>query len=270
MKKVSIIAAVVIVVAVVAYVWVSKKSETGKKEVETEKVDPNAFRQDQIEAIVMAELDSIANIWASRPAVVNAFKDGEFKFSEQELKVKPDYLLSPDVVNNLNLMSQKYRAIGMLAIDMTVADNYKMDTEAYKAAIKKLVIDVNDPAIKLGVDVDEEYIRNVFNKEKENNRINYFWEVCAAINVENLYVVSKNIDKLLTAFDDKAAENFTWHIVMLTIALENLAEYDADIRALVANLAPLKSLDAINVAQFKEQLESIAPQVEAIRNSLLK
>lgn len=262
MKKFSFIVA-----AAAALVFASCGNKTQQVE---ESQDTVSFEQSQIEAKIMVELDSIADEWCKLPPVAGVLSNGKIQLSDEELKAQPTYLLAPDAANDLTLLSQKYRAIGMLAVDMKVAELYKMDVDAYKAAISKIGSDVNDPSLKPFDSMSAEDVKAVYVAEKENGRINLFWELAAAVVVEQLYVMSQNSDKFLPAFDDKSASDLTYHIALLKLSLDDLATYDNNIKELVEVLAPLNELNAISVEQLKEQLAKMKPQIEAARAALLK
>jgi len=264
MKKISFLAA-----AAAAMVMVSCGG--GKTAQDTETRDSLiSFEQSQIEQKIMVELDSVASLWTKLNPVEGIFENGKIQLSEDELKVKPDYLLDLSCVNDLSLLSQKYRALGMLIVDKKVAKLYNMDEEGYKSALTKLATDVNDPAIQLMANPTPEDVQKFYDEERENGRINFFWEASAAAIMENLYVIVQNTEKFLPALDDQAASDLTYHIALLKISLDDLAAYDENIRNLDTILAPLDELNAISVAQLAQQLETMKSQIEAARGELLK
>ncbi|MBO5233285.1 MAG: hypothetical protein J6B33_03130 [Prevotella sp.] len=243
----------------------------GKKtDANQESKDSVSFEQSQIEQKVMAELDSVADIYNSLNPVEGVFANGKIQLSDEELKAKPAYLYDLKNIDNLSLLSQKYRALGVLAVDAKVAEIYKMDSDAYAAAIAKIATDVNDPAVKFNKDYSAEDLKAFYAAEKENGRLNFFWEASAAAVVENLFVLSQNVDKFLPAFDDKSASEFSYHVALLKLSLDDLAEYDTHIKELVDILAPLNELNAINVDQLKEQIGKMKPQIETARAQMLK
>ncbi len=263
MKKFSFIVA-----AAAALVFASCGNKTQQV---AESTDTVSFEQSQIQEKIMVELDSIADEWGKLAPVEGVFANGKIVLSEEELKAQPTYLLAPNAADDLTLLSQKYRALGMFTVDYQVAKLYKMDTEAYKAAMAKIVADINDPAAAFKeTDNTPEAIKAYYLAEKENGRINLFWEQSAAIVVEQLYVMSQNAEKFFPAFDDKSASDLTYHIALLKLSLDDLATYDNNIKEIVEVLAPLNELNAISVDQLKEQVAKMKPQIEAARAALLK
>ncbi len=232
--------------------------------------DSVSFEQSQIEEKIMVELDSIANIYTNLPAVEGVLSNGKIALSDDEIKAKPTYLMDVKTIDDLSLLSQKYRALGVLTVDAKVAELYKMDVDAYKAAVAKIATDVNDPSIKFSDKFTAEDFKARYASAKENGRLNFFWETATAATVEQLYVISQNVDKFLPAFDDKSASDFTYHIALLKLSLDDLAEYDNNIKSLAEILAPLNEINAISVAQLKEQIAKVKPQIEAARAQILK
>ena len=77
-------------------------------------------------------------------------------------------------------------------------------------------------------------------------------------------------DGLRRAIDDEAAENMTFRMILLTDAMDRLADYDANVAELNDAMQPLKVLDALTVDQLKSQLMELKGDIEVVRNSLLK
>ncbi len=233
--------------------------------------DTISFEQTQIEQRIMAELDSIANLWNSTQQVQNMYNNGKLSLTNDELKAKPTYLLKAEEVSDLSLLSQKYRAFGIYAIDREIADLYNMDVTDLDAAMQKIAVEIGDPAIGAYSKVESNSdIKAFYVAEKEAGRVNLFWETVAAAVVENLYVMSQNSEKFLNVFDDKLATDLSYQINLLHISLDELATYDSNIKELDEMLAPLSQVNATSAAQLKEQVGKIKPQIAAIRAELLK
>ena len=110
----------------------------------------------------------------------------------------------------------------------------------------------------------------LYNAMSENGRINFFWQLVSTSLVEQLYVISQNSEKFLSAFDDDAASNITFRIVLLTDAVARLAEYDEEIVPVAKAIEPLVVLNAISVDQLKTQVAEAKEEIVAARNALLK
>ena len=249
-----------------------KKAETSE---ETEK----CFEQQQIEAYIKVQVDSLASEFSkmSRSPFIAALKEGRIELTEEEKQVKPEYLIDPASVNDLVTLSQKYRAVSVLCADKLIANAYGMPIDEYDAAIKKLIVDIDDPAFKLFQENDEKgveqqkLIEDFYNAEDKNGRINFFWDTTTAFLVEELYIISQDpSNKFIECFDDQAADNVTYRIILFQNALENLKAYDFSLESLCTAIKPLNKLNAINAQQFKEQIADMNKDIKVLRENLLK
>ena len=147
-----------------------------------------------------------------------------------------------------------------------------MSHAEYKKAINKLAADINDPSFKAIEDANTifETTSTLYDEMEKNGRINYFWQLAASALVEQLYVINQNADKFLTAFNDDAAANVTFRIVLVLDAVNRLAQYDPDIEPVAQAIAPLEALNATTVAEMKEQLAKTKEQIIAARKALVK
>ena len=135
----------------------------------------------------------------------------------------------------------------------------------------KLAADVNDPAFK---DIDDastifETTQALYENMEQNGRINYFWQLAAAAVVEQLYIANQNSEKFLSVFDDKAADNVTFRIVVILDAINRLAQYDPEVKPVADALAPLSVLNATSVDELKTQLEAAKDKIAAARAALI-
>jgi hypothetical protein len=186
--------------------------------------------------------------------------------------VKPDYLLDAAVADNATTLAEKYRVLSALVVDLKIAALYDMPTEDYDKAITKLMADISDPSFKEIEDQNTIYETNqsLYNAMDKNGRINYYWQMAAAVLVEQLYVLNQNTDKFITVFDDDAAANVTFRIILLQDAIERLSAYDTELVPVAKAIEPLKTLNAIDVEQLKEQLAKVAVEVADAREALVK
>ena len=267
MKKLSILA---VAFAAIAFAACGNKSANN-----TESADSvvKSFEQEQIEASIKMHVDSLASEVGKLKQLPFLQKDneGSFKLTKEEKQVKPDYLLNPSVAENATTLAEKYRVMAALEVDKSVAKLYEMPLEDYDKAITKLAADINDPSFKVLENSDAaETPQALYDAMNENNRINYFWQVAAASLVEQIYCASKNSDKFLAAFDDDAAANTTFRVVLILDALNRLSEYDPDIKPVAEALATLDALNATTVSELKTQLAECKEQIEAARKAITK
>ena len=105
---------------------------------------------------------------------------------------------------------------------------------------------------------------------EKNGRINYFWQMASAALVEQLYITNHNSDKFLSIFNDEAASNVTYRIVLILDAINRLSEYDPEVKGIATALAPLEVLNATTVTELKEQLSTAKDKINTARQALIK
>ena len=267
MKKLSVLA--------IAFAAIAFAACGGKKSAQAEEATDSvkSFEQQQIEASIKMHVDSIASELGKLKTLpfLQEGKDG-ITLTKQEKQVKPDYLLTPSVADEATTLSEKYRILSALSVDKKIAALYEMPTEDYEKAITKLASDINDPSFKAIEDANTifETTTTLYDEMEKNGRINYFWQLAAAALVEQLYVINQNSEKFLSNFNDDAAANVTFRIVLILDAVNRLAQYDPDIEPVAKAIAPLDALNATTVAEMKEQLAKTKEQINAARKALVK
>ena len=85
-----------------------------------------------------------------------------------------------------------------------------------------------------------------------------------------LFVANQNSDKFLSVFDDEAAANVTFRVVLILDAINRLAQYDPEIKPVAEAMAPLDVLNATTVDELKAQLAEAKDKIEAARSALIK
>ena len=267
MKKLSVLA--------IAFAAIAFAACGGKKSAQAEEATDSvkSFEQQQIEASIKMHVDSIASELGKLKTLpfLQEGKDG-ITLTKQEKQVKPDYLLTPSVADEATTLTEKYRIMSALSVDKKIAALYEMPTEDYEKAITKLASDINDPSFKAIEDANTifETTTTLYDEMEKNGRINYFWQLAAAALVEQRYVINQNSEKFLSNFNDDAAANVTFRIVLILDAVNRLAQYDPDIEPVAKAIAPLDALNATTVAEMKEQLAKTKEQINAARKALVK
>lgn len=266
-KSLSIVAAALSLVMVVAC-GPRQNGKAAKAEAEKSQAELQA------EQLIKIHLDSLASelVKVNPIGIVGSVKDGKIVLSDAEKLVKPEYLADAAVANDAQTLSQKYRAIALLCVDKEIAALYDMPVEEYNASLAKLYADVNDPSLKTfseGLEL-KEAVNNFYNAAVENGREPLFWDAITTALVEQMYVASQNTDKFIAAFDDDSASSFTWYTALLTLAVEDLANANADYAPLNESLKPLVKINAINVEQFKEQLDAVKDELAVSHANILK
>lgn len=269
MKKLSFFA---VALAAIAFAACGGSNNSAEQEVTEDSA--KVFAQEQIEENIKMQIDSIASEISKLPAL-NVFtetEDGKLALTEQEKQVKPDYLLDVKQVEEVVTLSSKYRVLAILNIDKVVAKAYDMPVDEYDAAITKLAADINDPAFAV-LDGEGTYAavtQRYYDAEEENGRINYFWQVATASLIEQLYIITQNVDKYITSIDDEAAANLTLRIAILQDAIDRLTEYDPELVPVSDAIAPLSTLNATTQEELKSQLVELKGEIAAARAILVK
>jgi hypothetical protein len=266
MKKLSVLA--------IAFVAIAFAACGGKKTQATEEADTlKSFEQQQIEASIKMHFDSIAAEISKLPQLPFLQENnGGLALTKEEKQVKPDYLLSPSVADEATTLAEKYRILSALNVDKKIASLYEMPVEDYDKAIAKLSADINDPSFKNIEDSGTLYETStaLYEGMEQNGRINQFWQLASAALVEQLFVASKNSDKVLSIFDDEAAANVSFRIVLILDAVNRLAQYDPEIKPIADAIAPLDVLNATTVDELKTQVNEAKDKIEAARKAIIK
>lgn len=207
----------------------------------------------------------------------SAKQDGRISLTNKEKLVKPTYLLDPAIVSTLVTFSQKYRAISMFAVDKAIADLYEMPGNDYNNAILALLTDLGDEAISIfastpwiDLETSKDAMKCLAEDEYAAGRQCYFWEGVAAILVEQVYVITRNIDKFMPMFTDESAADVTFNFICLHEGLKSVVAMNPEMESLNQSLDVLYKIDAISVDQLRSELMEIKDEIAEIRNSLLK
>ncbi|MCQ2074656.1 MAG: hypothetical protein MJY77_05620 [Bacteroidaceae bacterium] len=235
-----------------------------------------SFVEQQQEEYIKMQIDSLAaEMLRLKPLdFVAKTSDGSIVLTDKEKQVKPEYLINASVINDLQTLSQKYRAAALIYVDKEVANLYEMTSTVsdYDKALTKLYLDINDPKLKeiFSNDDTAEAMNAFYEACKANGRTHFFWDVCAAAIVEHIYIAAQNSEKFLASFDDDSASELTLQIALLCIAIDDLAEINPEYKEIDEALEPISVINAISVDEFREQLAQVKSEVSVSRKSLLK
>ena len=273
MKKLAVIILACAIIAVPSCKNQGKKKAAKAEEAATEQVS-------QAEQYVTEELKiNFETLLESVKKMKKApfLKSGNtIELTDKEKMVKPDFLIDPEKANGLVTLTQKYRVAAMLSADKIIAKLYDMPQDAYNAAIKKLIVDINDPAVKSYAESYETaedetaLLSQLMNDEYDAGRANYFWELSSAYLVEELYICTQNLDKFMPMFDDESASEVTYNFVCVHEGIKQLTEFYPEMNSLNEILDPLYVINAISVEQLRSQLTELKGEIEVVRNLLLQ
>ena len=266
MKKITLLLTAALMVLVSA----CGNNQGNKKKSET-KAD---VEEQYIKADLKIKLDSLVKEMGrlSTPVIVD-IQDGKLVLTDKEKRNKPSYLLPATKADEAVTLNEKYRAVVMLGCDMTVAELYGMPVDSYKQAIAKLLADINNPALAVTEGQSEEpletRIEKFYNESVKAGTLNLFWEAVVAGTVEQLYIITRNIDKFLPCFDDKAASEVSYRFILVHEGIKSLIPYHSELEQLQTILKPLEVINATNVAELRDQLLELKGAIENARGQLL-
>lgn len=251
-----------------------------KKSTETSAAKTELSQQDQqtVEALKVNVQELIASAKKIKISTfATASKEGKIQLSDKEKMVKPTYLLNPSIAADALTLSQKYRTIAVLNTDKSVAELYDMPTDGYDTAINKLLADINDNALTNLKNVDwsdanavQPAFAAVVDAEYEAGRANNLWESIAISTVEELFVVTQNLDKFMPMFTDESAADITYRFVLVHDGIQALVDSNEEMKSLNEVLAPLYKINAMDTKQLRSQLTELKGQIEEIRKYILK
>jgi len=246
----------------------------GNKSAQTEENSDSlvVFEQQQIEAAIKMNFDSLAAEVARLKQLPVVQKNGMIVLTDEEKQVRPHYLLDLSVAEEAMTLAEQYRVLSALEVDKEVAALYDLPMEGYDKAIAKLVADINDPSFKV---LDSEYSiyessQMLYDAMNENGRINFYWQIVSASLVEQLYIISQNADKFLASFDDDAASNVSLRIILIQDAINRLTEYDPELLPVAEAIDPLVVINATTVDEFKKQIVEAGDQIAQARQALIE
>lgn len=266
-----------LLVAVSIILFSACGNNQGKKKTTKETTKTTSIQEQYITADLKIKTDSLVASM-DQLGMIPIFADaqqGKITLTEKEKKVKPNYLLPVSKANDVVTLAQKYRAVTMYRIDMAIAELYGMPTADYKQTIAKLLVDINNPVFT--ADLNEKaqngelkgIINDLYNEQAEAGAINLFWEATASGIVEQVYILTKNIDKFIVCFDDQSASEITYRFTLVHDGIVSLIPFHPEMASLNKVLEPLYVINAINVKQLRDQLMELKGEIEIVRNTLL-
>ena len=264
MKKITLLLAAAMMVLVCA----CGNNQGNKKKSETK----TNVEEQYIKADLKIKLDSLIKEMGrlSTPVIVD-IQNGEITLTDKEKRNKPAYLLPASKADEAVTLNEKYRAVVMLGCDMTVAQLYGMPVDSYKQAIAKLQADINNPAFGNAQSEGslESRIEKFYNESVKAGTVNLFWEAIVAGTIEQLFIITQNIDKFLPCFDDKAASEVSYRFILVHEGIKSLIPYHPELEQLQTILKPLEVINATNTAELRDQLLELKGAIENARGQLL-
>lgn len=266
MKKITLLLAAAMMVLVCA---------CGNNQGNKKKSDTKADIEEQyIKADLKIKLDSLVKEMGrlSTPVMVD-IQNGELTLTDKEKKNKPSYLLPASKADEAVTLNEKYRVFSMLSCDMRIAELYGMPVDSYKQALAKLMTEINSPVFTKAESQSgeplESRIESFYNEAVNSGTLNLFWEATVAGTVEQIYILTQNIDKFMPCFDDKAASEISYRFILVHEGIKSLIPYHPELEQLQTILKPLEVINATTVKELRDQLLELKGAVENAREQLI-
>ena len=228
---------------------------------------------------LVSHLDSIAGIISSTASNVDfkaLVENGKFSLTDQQKKVKPDYLLSKGDIDDLATLQEKYVASAYLAVDMTVAGLYGLDDDDFYSNTMQRLAAETDEANQKAADEAKNAELSFANAQqfymdmKKRNRLDKFYAAEAAYAVEVLYILSRNPDLYMPVMTDVAAMDLCKQVNMAYDGLVALSGEYPDLKKLVDALKPISDIKASGSDELRHHLKKKNEEFAAVRAALLK
>ncbi len=250
----------------------------GKPVKKIDAVAEEARQQMSLELVVQIDSLVAQELKYSFQPLGDKIQTGEFKLTDKQKKIKPEYLISPTIVDELHTLQQKNAALIYILMDRGVAKLYDMPTEAYDEAFARLRVDLNLSDIKNTFNVtervelkkQEEMFFARFKKEQQEGTLHLFVGRGVAMITESLYLLSQNPEVLQEAVTNEEVNVLAHRIKNITVLLDKILAYYPEIepeRNAIAVYQPLVTVTT--KAELIERVKLMKPQIEAMRTDLL-
>jgi hypothetical protein len=208
---------------------------------------------------------------------MKAIDEGILVLTDREKRVKPTYLMPLARVNELITLNQKCRALAVYAVDREIAQLYEMPLEEYDKVIAQLMVDTDNVSLMEGAEIKVEvnaldvnsWIVTMGEEQLGKEQMHLFFETIAAGIMESLYITSLDIPRYITYFNDQTASEVSYRFLLVVEGIKSLMPYHPELESIRGILEPLNVINAINVKQLEEQLNTLAVVIADGRNKLL-
>lgn len=249
-----------------------------KKDAVVEPKEVSAQEQYLTEDLILKMNDLITSLgdFGLVPQM-RAIFDGKVELTEKEKQVKPQFLMPLEKADELITLSQKSKALGVYFVDKSYAALYGIPTEPYDAILTRLSVETDnqgileEPDINIEINASDtkDWVVSMGNELLEKEKINQFIETAAAGVLENIYILSQDLDRYIVFFDDESASEISLRFVYLLEAANDLLPYYPELSSLITVIEPLRVINAVTVAQLKEQLTTLKGDIAKAREALL-
>lgn len=220
-------------------------------------------------------VDEICKIGAS--TFFSKIISKEVLLTEEYQMERPDYLMPLSKAAQATTMGKKYRAAVIFKADMLVAATYHKPLSDYKQTIARLLVDINNPGFNINLNESHrrsaKAIRNMinelYNEAYKQNSVNLFWEAAVTGAIEELYLLSNNIDKIPLILNDNQVRNIFKRISLITNGIKLSSKEHLELLKTKELLKTVSAMNSQNVSQLQKKLQENRETLQSVRNNLI-
>ena len=239
------------------------------------KSDGNFYSDKRLRKDLDSLIDEICKIGTS--PLLNKLISREISLESENLSERPDYLMPLNKAAEATTLEKKYRAAVIFKADMEVASMYRKPLTDYKQTIARLLVDINNPGFNINLNESHrrsaKAIRNMinelYNEAYKQNSVNLFWEAAVACAIEELYLLSNNIDKIPLILNDNQVRNIFKRISLITNGINLSSKEHRELSKTKELLKTVSAMNSQNVSQLQKKLQENRETLQSVRDNLI-
>ena len=239
------------------------------------KSDGNFYSDKRLRKDLDSLIDEICKIGTS--PLLNKLISREISLESENLSERPGYLMPLNKAAEATTLEKKYRAAVIFKADMEVASMYRKPLTDYKQTIARLLVDINNPGFNINLNESHrrsaKAIRNMinelYNEAYKQNSVNLFWEAAVACAIEELYLLSNNIDKIPLILNDNQVRNIFKRISLITNGINLSSKEHRELSKTKELLKTVSAMNSQNVSQLQKKLQENRETLQSVRDNLI-
>ncbi|MBO7257143.1 MAG: hypothetical protein J6V04_07445, partial [Bacteroidales bacterium] len=141
----------------------------------------------------------------------------------------------------------------------------------------RLLVDINNPGFNINLNESHrrsaKAIRNMinelYNEAYKQNSVNLFWEAAVACAIEELFLLSNNIDKIPLILNDNQVRNIFKRISLITNGINLSSKEHRELSKTKELLKTVSAMNSQNVSQLQKKLQENRETLQSVRNNLI-
>jgi len=214
-------------IAICSSMMVSCKNNSKKSQSQKPTSEEIQQQKQALVDTVLAKIDELALQYQN--AREDCFRFRKMILTDEEKKVKPDYLLDPSVAKTLVTKSQKINALAIYIADIGIYKAYDMPYDDVRDAALKLAADLNAPFDFENTTSNEpvsKKMKSRYDAFRERGELSFFWQLEYAIVFEIYYIIANNPDLFFSKMTEEEYQALIVAKRARLAAIEELAKYD--------------------------------------------